>query len=698
MSSDPKSRDLLIEIGTEELPPKSLNTLRLAFEKELCSQLEQHRLSHGATKSYATPRRLAVVVESLVEFQPDENIELLGPNKAAAFDSSGEPTQAALGFARKCGVDVSELGSIETEKGERLAYNDSRSGANTESLLTEIIDTALSKLPIAKRMRWGAGRQEFVRPIHWALLLFGKETVNTEIMGLNSGNQTLGHRFHSNGWIKIKSASTYEDQLNSAKVIVDMDKRRDLIEQQVAQLADQSGGRAVITPGILQEVTALVEWPVALCGRFDESFLTVPEEALISSMGEHQKYFHLVDANGKLLPLFITISNIESTDPERVVDGNERVIRPRLADAKFFYDTDLKTPLDAHKPKLEKIIFQADLGSLADKSKRVGKLSQSLAQSCGANPELTARAAEMAKCDLVTDMVQEFDHLQGTMGRYYALAMGENAEVADAIYDQYLPKQAGGALPATPTGICLALAERIDTLTGIFGIDQPPTGSRDPFALRRASLGVLNILVENKIQLDLTSVIGEAYDNYSDLESELKVSREELIANVRDYLIDRFRAWFEDEGTPVEVFRAVRKVEQNSPYEIYRRVQAVQEFAGTSPSKSLASTNKRVVNILSKVASESLPEVNDKLFEDGAETALAKTLSEAQKSVASAVSIGDFAAALSAMANLQQPLEQFFESVMVMAEQEALQLNRLSLLNQVRQLVLQVADLSELGG
>jgi glycyl-tRNA synthetase beta chain len=692
---DSIGKSLLVEIGTEELPPKSLDKLRLAFEKELGRQLKQHRLDYSGTKSYATPRRLALVVEGLAESQPDESIELLGPAKAAAFDAEGAPTQAALGFARKCGVsDVSELGFIETDKVERLAYSENRTGQKTEALLAEIIEIALGKLPIAKRMRWGAGRQEFVRPVHWIVLLFGTDPVTADIMGISAGNKTRGHRFHSNNWIEIESAQTYQDQLKAAKVIVDMEERSNLIVEQVNQLAKKSAGTAVISPGILQEVTALVEWPVALCGRFDEAFLEVPEEALISSMGEHQKYFHLVDSADKLLPLFITVSNIESSDPSRVIDGNERVIRPRLADAKFFYDTDLKTTLDKHKNKLEKIVFQADLGSLADKSARVGKLGQYLADSCGADSKLVARAAELAKCDLVTDMVQEFDHLQGTMGRYYAIAMGEPAQVAEAIYEQYLPKQAGGALPKTPTGVCLALAERLDTLTGIFGINQPPTGSRDPFALRRASLGVLNILVDNQIQLDLGAVVGTAYDSYD----KLPVERAELIDQVRAYLIDRFRAWFEDEGTAVEIFRAVRQVEQNSPYEIYRRVQAMRDFAGSEAASSLAATNKRVANILAKADLTNLPDLNAALFEDKAESALAAAVEQSRQAITPALQSGDFSSALAAMASLQLPLEAFFESVMVMAEDKNLRLNRLSLLNQVRQLVLLVADLTELGG
>ena len=439
---------------------------------------------------------------------------------------------------------------------------------------------------------------------------------------------------------------------------------------------------------------ALVEWPVALSGRFDEDFLEVPEEALISSMGEHQKYFHLVDKENKLAPYFITVSNIESMDQDRVIDGNERVIRPRLADAKFFYETDLKTPLDAHIPRLEKIVFQSELGSIADKSLRVAKLGAALATACHAQPELVERAAVLAKCDLVTEMVLEFDHLQGTMGKYYAEKAGENSEVASAIYEQYLPKQAGGELAHTPTGICLALAERIDTLTGIFGINQPPTGSRDPFALRRASLGVLNTLVEHKISLDLDEAIGLAYDNYSNL----PVSRDELIDNLRSYVIDRFRAWFEDQGTSVEVFRAVRAVERSTPYEIFRRVQAVQDFSQKDVCKDLAITNKRVANILSKADVADLPEVKAALFSSDAESQLQQAIAEVDSNVAQSLKAGEFSTALAAMASLQQPLAMFFDSVMVVTEDQDLRLNRFALLSQVRNLVLQVADLSELGG
>ena len=688
-------RDLLVEIGTEELPPKSLDKLRISFEKELCAQLSAKRLNFVGQNSFASPRRLALVIQGLDVQQPDEAIEALGPAKAAAFDGEGKPTQAALGFARKYGItDVNELGIADTPKGERLCYRENRSGSSTQELLGECIEAALAKLPIAKRMRWGSGRQEFVRPMHWAIVLFGDEVVQTQIMGLTAGNTTRGHRFHSQGEISIESAATYEQQLLEAKVVVDMGKRQGMIAEQVTKLGQELGGTAVINAGILQEVTALVEWPVALGGRFDSNFLEVPEEALISSMGEHQKYFHLVDAKGKLCPFFITISNIESSDPSRVVDGNERVIRPRLADAKFFYETDLKTPLELHTPRLEKIVFQSDLGSVADKSARVAKLVKALAPCCNASPELSARAAELAKCDLVTEMVLEFDHLQGTMGRYYAAASGEPTEVSQAIYEQYLPKQAGGDLPQSPTGICLALAERLDTLTGIFGINQPPTGSRDPFALRRASLGVLNILVEHKIQLDLNEVLGLAYDNFPKLPSE----RAELIQKVRSYMIDRFRAWFEDEGTSVQVFRAVRAVEDSSPYEIYRRVQAVDAFAISPVAESLAATNKRVANILAKVEVSDLPPVDEGLFESEAETGLAQALAPLEQSVASSIDDGKFSEALTSISTLQKPLEDFFDSVMVMADDQKLRLNRLALLASVRALVLGIADLSELGG
>lgn len=687
---------LLVEIGTEELPPKSLEQLRKAFASELGAQLRQARLSFGEVQSYATPRRLAVLIETLNPEQPDESVELLGPSREIAIGSDGAPTQAALGFMRKCGVeDISQLEFVAADKGERLVFRESRTGASLESLLPAAIETALAALPIAKRMRWGAGKQEFVRPVHWVVALYGDRPLAIDVMGIRAGRETHGHRFHCPQPIQLSSAQGYVQQLfDTAHVIADPLERKQMIIHQVNQAAAAIGGTAVMEPALLNEVTALVEWPVALCGRFDESFLQVPEEALISSMGEHQKYFHVRDAAGKLMPLFITLSNLDSPEPQRIIDGNERVIRPRLADARFFYETDLKTPLQSRFEKLEKIVFQADLGSIADKSRRVAKLATFLAPACKANPAYVEQAAMLAKCDLVSEMVLEFDHLQGIMGRYYALADGAPEEVAAAIFEQYLPQHAGDKLPETATGIALALAERLDTLAGIFGIGQPPTGSRDPYALRRASIGVLNILLQRRIELSLDEALGAAVDGYS----QLKIERSTLIEQIQSYLIDRFRAMFEEQGTPVEVFRAVRSVESNSPLEIQRRVAAVHEFSQTPAAAQLAETNKRVANILAKQGTQAATGLNASLLQEEAEIALASAVALASGQLDKLMPAGQLKQSLEQLAQLQPALESFFEQVMVMVDDEALRANRLALLQAVRNQVLRVADLSELGG
>lgn len=690
------TNDLLIELGTEELPPKSLETLRRAFEANFASALKNARIEHNSIQSYATPRRLALLLRKVATRQPDEQVELLGPAVAAAFDESGNPTGAALGFARKCGVDdPAKLQRVDTPKGERLAFRQDNPGQATSDLLADLIEQALAALPIAKRMRWGAGTAEFVRPVHWILVRFGDHTPAIEVLGLKATDKTRGHRFHSSGELAIDKPVDYCQTLfDRGHVVADPFERKQLIEKQVQQAAKKAGGDAVIEPSLLDEVTALVEWPVALCGRFDDAFLKVPEEALISSMGEHQKYFHVRDASGKLMPLFITVSNLDSPHPERVIDGNERVIRPRLADARFFYETDLKTPLEAGFEKLEKIVFQQQLGSLADKSRRVAALGEIIAEACHADKSSVARAAHLAKCDLVSEMVLEFDHLQGTMGRYYAQAQGEPADVASAIEEQYLPRHAGDALPESATGIALALAERIDTLTGIFGIGQPPTGSRDPFALRRASIGILNILVQRDVSINLSGLIGAAYDNYS----KLSAPRDELIEQVRDYLIDRFRALFEEAGTPVEVFRAVRQVEQDNPLEIARRVDAVHQFSSSPAAAALAETNKRAVNLLSKAGGEFNGELDASAFQDPSEQQLMDAVSQVEKQLDNLMASHQLTGALEALAGLQAPLQAFFDGVMVMADDARLRHNRLTLLQQVRRQVMRVADLSELGG
>lgn len=689
------SAHLLVELGTEELPPKSLFILQKAFETELCAALSELRLNFVSSESFATPRRLAVRISGLDLIQADEQIETLGPNLAAAYDANGQPTPAALGFARKCGLtSLDGLETVSTDKGDRLALKTSKPGVQTEDLLGNAIAAALGRLPIAKRMRWGSSRHEFARPPQWLLVLLGDKALPLEVLGLTGGTTTRGHRFHADRTALVKHPASYEQVLFDLHVVVDPDKRREIILEQVEQLAMEEGGRAVVDPALLDEVNAMVEWPVALCGSFDADFLRVPQEALVSSMGEHQKYFHLVDAQGKLLPRFITVSNLDSKHPEYIVSGNERVIRPRLSDARFFYETDLKQPLASQFGRLENILFQAELGTIADKSRRVSDLAKALAPACAADADQAARAAMLAKCDLVSEMVLEFDQLQGIMGRYYALAGGESAEASEAILEQYLPRSAGGDLPKTPTGACLALADRLDTLVGIFGIGQPPTGSRDPFALRRASIGVLNILVEREITIDLAAVLGQAYD----LHNTLGVDRAALITQVRDYMIERFRALFEDRGVPVATFRAVRKVQGNDPLDIHRRVIALQHFILDSDARALAEANKRVQNILASNDSMAAGNVDRSLFNEQAETALLDQTEAVGRTLQGQIEAHDYQAALATLGSLRQPLDAFFESVMVMADDPALRANRLALLRLVRSQVMRVADLSELGG
>ncbi|MEH6617720.1 MAG: glycine--tRNA ligase subunit beta, partial [Porticoccus sp.] len=552
------SADFLVEIGTEELPPKALLTLSNAFRDEILSRLKAEQLVFGEVQTFAAPRRLAVMIKALDEQTPTKEVVAWGPPIKVALDADGNPTRAAEAFAKKNGISLDELANkVENDgKQDKLCHRATEPGRATTDLVGPIVEAALAGLPIPKRMRWGANREEFVRPVHWIVMLLGSHVVNTQVMGLTAGNTSRGHRFHSNGEIVIQSPTSYQDDLRSAYVITDFSERRELIRQGVIAAAEKSGGIAVISDALLNEVTALNEWPVPLLGSFEERFLAVPAEALVSSMAEHQKYFHVVDSNSQLLPMFITVANIESKDPAQVINGNERVIRPRLADAAFFYETDQKTTLEARRESLKNIVFQAKLGSIFDKTERVANLAELLAPMTGAEPSLARRAAELSKSDLVSEMVGEFDDLQGTMGRYYATNDGEHAEVAEALFEQYLPRFAGDSIPTTPTGATLALADRLDTLVGIFAIGQPPTGSKDPFALRRASLGVLRIIVERGIDLDLQEVLSDATAQHTglDLKSD---AIENTVKQVLTYMIERFRAWYEDENIPTEVFQAV---------------------------------------------------------------------------------------------------------------------------------------------
>jgi glycyl-tRNA synthetase beta chain len=686
-------RDLLIELGTEELPPKTLKTLKEAFEKGAKDGLTQAELNFGSVVSYAAPRRLAVVVEQLQTAQQDRIVERRGPAVTAAFDEEGQATKALEGFARSCGVDINELETVETGKGAWFVHKQHTKGADTAELIGDVLQQALQSLPIAKRMRWGDLPGEFVRPVHWLIVLFGDETIHLDLLGVSSGRETQGHRFHHPHAIRIQSAQTYAPQLETeGHVLVDMTARREAIRGQVIELAVKLGGEAVINEDLLDEVTGLVEWPVALSGSFDERFLELPSEALISSMEEHQKYFAVRDKAGNLLPHFITICNIESKDPAQVVAGNERVILPRLSDAAFFWQTDRKQPLIERLDKLKTIVFQNKLGTVFDKSSRVAILAQHISQQIGGDEDYAERAALLAKCDLVTEMVGEFPDLQGIMGRYYAQLDGEAAEVCDAIDEQYMPRFAGDSLPKTKTGQAVSLAEKLDTLVGLFAIGQPPTGVKDPFALRRASLGVLRTIIENKLTLDLAELVNVALASFKEITSE-----EEAAEQVLTYLFERLRGYAAEQGYGNAIFESVLAVKPSRPLDFMNRLGAVAAFEKLEQAESLAAANKRIANILRKNdIDEAAVELNASLLTEEAEKVLTDKLLAVEIELQPLFTEGDYTAVLTVVADMREAVDCFFDSVMVVAEDEAIRQNRLDLLTRVRGVFLQVADISQL--
>lgn len=688
------SKDFLVEIGTEELPPKVLRQLSETFARGIAQGLKDQHLSFSTMTSYAAPRRLAVLITDLAEQTPDQDVVSWGPPLKVAFDSEGEPTKAAEAFARKNDLEIGVLAELVENDGQqdKLCVRQSVSGSNTEGLLGVIINQSLSALPIPKPMRWGRSRQEFVRPVQWAVVLFGSDTVAIDILGVTSGNLSRGHRFHSAGNIEITAPAAYRDALYDAFVMVDFAERRELIRQGVMAAAKTANGQAVIDEDLLEEVTSLNEWPVPLMGRFEEHFLEVPAEALVSSMAQHQKYFHVVDANSQLLPLFITVANIASLDPQQVIRGNERVIRPRLADAAFFYNTDLKVTLEARRESLRKIIFQSKLGSVYDKTARVSELAKLLAPFVGADATAAGRAGELCKSDLVSEMVGEFDDLQGVMGRYYALNDGEDPAVANALLEQYLPRFAGDSIPASTTGAALALADRLDTLVGIFSIGQQPSGSRDPFALRRASLGILRIIIERNIDIDLKVAIAGAGQQLA-----LTEASDDNNEQVLTYVIERLKAWYRDENITPEVFASVAAMGLSNPLDIDARIKAVDEFSRAPEAVALASANKRVLNILVKQGEANVAgQVDSTLFEDPAEAQLAAEIERLSLLIAPLVNERDYIGVLAALATLREPVDNFFDAVLVMADNLEVRANRLALLHSLRQLFLNVADISHL--
>ena len=688
------TRDLLVEIGTEELPPGALRRMRDALQTSLDSLLDENHLAHGASHAYAAPRRLAVIIRDVLVAQPDRDVAKRGPALKAAFDADGKPTKPAEGFARSCGVAVAELEQLETDKGTWLVYNSTETGKAATEIIPALVEKALKALPMPKRMRWGDSDIEFVRPVHWLLLLFGDAPIQTEILGVSSDRYTRGHRFHHNEAIAITEPAAYvETLLETGMVEVDMDQRRESIRTQVTEAGEALGGQAHIDAALLDEVTALVEWPVAISGSFDTRFLEMPAEALISSMQDHQKYFPVLDQHGKLLPHFITVANIASKDPDQIQAGNERVIRPRLEDAVFFWDQDRKQSLQSRSVKLDNMTFQQQLGSLGDKQKRIAVLAKNIAVALGFDEALTQRAAALCKCDLLTSMVSEFPDLQGVMGRYYATLDGEDAAVATALDEQYKPRFAGDTLPDSDTGQALAIAERLDTLTGIFAIGQTPTGDKDPFGLRRSALGILRILIEKQLDLDLRTLITAAANNFP-----AALNAPDIGDSLFSFMMERLRAYYLDAGYDIHIFESVLARQPARPLDFDQRMRAVKAFHELAEADKLAAANKRIRNILRK-ADTAIPDNFDKaLLQEPAEQALAAAIEALAAVVGPLFEKREYTEALRKLAALQSPVDAFFDAVMVMADDSALRDNRLALLNSLSELFLQVADISRLQG
>ncbi|WP_366881214.1 glycine--tRNA ligase subunit beta [Gilliamella sp.] len=683
-------KTFLVEIGTEELPPKSLRTLAESFAANFIQQLDNANLEHGEVLWYASPRRLALKVLNLNDAQPDSQIVKRGPAVSAAFDANGNATKAAEGWARGCGITVDQAERIQTDKGEWLSYTQNQKGQPVVNLLCDMVKTALSKLPIPKPMRWAARQVEFIRPCHTVTMLYGDELVPGTILEIKSDRIIRGHRFMGEQEFTIDNADQYPEILEQrGKVIADYDKRKSIIKQQAEEEAAKLNGKADLTDNLLEEISSLVEWPVVLTAKFEERFLEVPAESLVYTMKGDQKYFPVYDKQGKLLPNFIFVANIESKDPQVVISGNEKVVRPRLADAEFFYQTDLKQRLEERLPRLETVLFQQQLGTVKDKAIRIESLSGFIADKIGADVEQAKRAGKLTKCDLVTNTVFEFPETQGIMGRYLALKDGENIEVATAIEEQYKPRFSGDELPSTTVSCAVSIAEKLDTLAGIFGIAQHPKGDKDPFALRRAAIGVLRIIVEKALPLDLVELANYAASLYGD-----KLNNKNVVGDIVIFMQGRFRAWYQEQGFAIDTIQAVLALNPTKPADFDARVKAVTHFRTLPEASSLAEANKRVSNILSK-AEVIIPEqVNAALLETGAEGELAKKLAILTDKLSPYFSESRYQDALVELSSLKETVNAFFDSVMVMVDNEGIRLNRLALLKKLQNLFLKVADIS----
>jgi glycyl-tRNA synthetase beta chain len=683
------AKEFLIELGTEELPPKQLRTLAEAFAANFEAELKAADLAHEGIKWFATPRRLALKVTKLAEGQADKVVEKRGPAVAVAFDADGKPTKAAEGWARGNGITVEQADRLKTDQGEWLLYKQEVKGQQAKAVVVELAAKALANLPIAKPMRWGDKETQFIRPVKTLTILFGDELIEGEILGVSSARTIRGHRFMGEAEFTIDSASQYPAILEErGKVIADYDARKATIIADAQKAAQQVGGVADLEDDLVEEVTSLVEWPVVLTAKFEEKFLKVPPEALVYTMKGDQKYFPVYDADKKLLPNFIFVSNIESKEPRHVIEGNEKVVRPRLADAEFFFNTDRKSKLIDRLPQLETAIFQQKLGTIKDKTDRITELAGYIAEQIGADVEKSKRAGLLAKCDLMTSMVFEFTDTQGVMGMHYARHDGEAEEVAVALNEQYMPRFAGDSLPTNGVSAAVAMADKLDTIVGIFGIGQAPKGS-DPFALRRASLGVLRIIVEYGYNLDLVDLVAKAKSLFGD-----RLTNENVEQDVIEFMLGRFRAWYQDEGFSVDIIQAVLARRPTKPADFDQRVKAVSHFRELDAAESLAAANKRVGNILAKFEGELPTEIDLALLQEDAEKALAENVEVLTEALEPAFATGNYQQALSQLAALREPVDAFFDNVMVMADDEALKKNRLTLLNNLRNLFLQIADIS----
>ncbi|WIH23264.1 glycine--tRNA ligase subunit beta [Photobacterium damselae] len=682
-------RNFLIELGTEELPPKALRTLAEAFAANFEAELKAADLAHNGIEWFAAPRRLALKVNALAENQPDKIVEKRGPAIASAFDADGNPTKAAQGWARGNGITVEQAERLVTDKGEWLLFKQEVKGQEAKALLSELAANALAKLPIPKPMRWGDKETQFIRPVKTLTMLLGDELVEGTILGVDSARTIRGHRFMGESEFTIDNADQYPAILEErGKVMADYEARKAIIVADAQKAAQEVGGIADLDDELVEEVTSLVEWPVVLTASFEEKFLAVPAEALVYTMKGDQKYFPVYDAEGNLVPKFIFVSNLISKDPSQIIAGNEKVVRPRLADAEFFFNTDRKRPLIDRLPQLETAIFQQKLGTIKDKTDRITELAGFIAAKIDADVDNAKRAGLLSKCDLMTSMVFEFTDTQGVMGMHYARHDGEAEEVALALNEQYMPRFAGDELPSTGVSAAVAMADKLDTLVGIFGIGQAPKGS-DPFALRRAALGVLRIIVEKGYNLDLVELVAKAHELYGD-----KLSNDNVESDVIEFMLGRFRAWYQDEGFSVDVIQAVLALHPTKPADFDQRVKAVSHFRELDAAESLAAANKRVGNILAKFDGELPAQWDNALLVEDAEKTLAADIAAMQATLEPAFAAGNYQQALTELASLREPVDAFFDNVMVMADDEKLKVNRLTMLNALRNMFLQVADIS----